>query len=97
MEGVQVESVGNSIITFKARQIALTTKAVTVTPDWKLVDEDEVALKLAQSSIEPSLRPLIGEKNDLALALRNLEGVLPSRVSVSETDSPLPRAAKSAR
>ncbi|TMI32758.1 hypothetical protein E6H29_01570 [Candidatus Bathyarchaeota archaeon] len=182
MEGVQVESVGNSIITFKARQIALTPKAVTVTPEWKLEVEDVVselstlrkrvtaleqlndareidgeiyaeileaqragylervkmgealagsvksqlgtvagqiasltkhlvnakldhksgqlddaALKLAQSSIEPSLRPLIGEKNDLALALRKLEGVLPSRVSLSETDSPLPSAAKSAR
>src|SRR2546422_6718377 len=40
---VQVESVGNSIITFKARQIALTPKAVTVTPEWKLEVEDVVS------------------------------------------------------
>ena len=177
MEGVQVESVGNSILTFKARQIALTPKTVTVTPEWKLEVEDVVselsllrkrvgaleqlndsreidgeiyaeileaqkagymervkmgealagsvksqlgtvtgqiasltkylvnakldhksgqlddgALKLAQGSIEPSLRPLIGEKNDLVLALKKLQTVLPSRVSISENGSPLPGA-----
>jgi hypothetical protein len=180
MEGVQVEAVGNSILTFKARQIALTPKTVTVTPEWKLEVEDVVselsllrkrvgaleqlndtkeidgeiyaeileaqkagylervkmgealagyvksqlstvtgqiasltkhlvnakldhksgqldhdALRLTQGSIEPSLKPLIGEKHDLVLALEKLESILPSRVSISGKDSSLPRTSHS--
>ncbi len=168
MEGVQVEGIGGNIASVKSRQIALTPRTVTLTPEWKIEAEevitelstlrkrvtaleslkesdeidgeiymeilaaqkagyldkvksaealadaikarlggvasqvssltrylvnakldhksgklDESSLKLARESIEPSLRPLISEKNDLVASLKNLEKVLPSRVSVS--------------
>lgn len=167
LESIQVESTAGQIIIAKARQVALTPRSITLTPDWKLESEDiiselellrkrigaleslkeakeiddeiyselvdsqkagyldkvkaaevlvgsmksrlrEVAnniasltrylvnakldhksgelddesLKLAQSSIEPTLRPLIAEKTDLASSLKSLEQVVPSRVTV---------------
>ena len=44
---------------------------------------DEASLKLAQGSIEPSLRPLIAERNDLTLSINVVEKVLPSKVSIN--------------
>src|SRR5713101_7414352 len=170
MEGVQVEATGGVILTAKARQMALTPKTITISPEWKLESEDiiseltllrkrvgaleslkdsreidgeiysellesqkagymdkvksasalvgsmrsrlseitgqitsltrylvnakldhksgeldEDSLKLAQGSIEPTLHPLIAERNDLAGSLKTLEEVLPSRVTVSQT------------
>jgi hypothetical protein len=167
LESVQVEAAGGQIALAKARQIALTPKNITLTPEWKLESEDiiselsllrkrisaleslketkeidneiytelvesqkagyldkvkvaeglatsmkrrlsEVAdnissltrylvnakldhksgelddesLKLAQGSIEPSLRPLIAEKVDLSNSLKTLEQILPSRVTI---------------
>ncbi len=168
LEGVEVEGIGGNIISVKARQIALTPRAITLTPEWKIEAEelvselttlrkrvialeslkesnevdtdiydeilaaqktgyldkvksaealadsikarlgritgqissltkylvnakldhksgnlDEPSLRLAQDSIEPSLRPLISERNDLVASLKNLEKVLPSRVALS--------------
>jgi len=168
MEGVQVEATGGIILTAKARQMALTPKTITISPEWKLESEDiiseltllrkrvgaleslkdsreidgeiysellesqkagyldkvklagalvssmrsrlaeitgqitsltrylvnakldhksgeldEDSLKLAQGSIEPSLRPLIAERNDLSLSIKVVEQVLPSKVSVN--------------
>ena len=168
MEGVQLEATGGIIITAKARQMALTPKTITISPEWKLESEDVVAeltllrkrvgaleslkdsreidgeiyvellesqkngyldkvklatrlvntmrsrlneitsqigsltrylinakldhksgeldedsLKLAQGSIEPSLRPLIAERNDLTGSIKTVEQVLPSRVTVN--------------
>jgi len=165
MEGVQVEATGGIILTAKARQMALTPKTITISPEWKLESEeivseltllrkrvgaleslkdsreidgeiysellesqkagymdkvktasglvismksrlneimgqitsltrylvnakldhksgelDEDSLKLAQGSIEPSLRPLIAERNDLNASIKIVEQVLPSRV-----------------
>jgi len=165
MEGVQVEATGGIILTAKARQMALTPKTITISPEWKLESEeivseltllrkrvgaleslkdsreidgeiysellesqkagymdkvktasglvismksrlneimgqitsltrylvnakldhksgelDEDSLKLAQGSIEPSLRPLIAERNDLNVSIKIVEQVLPSRV-----------------
>jgi hypothetical protein len=168
MEGVQVEATGGIIITAKARQMALTPKTITISPEWKLESEDiileltllrkrvgaleslkdsreidgeiyaellesqktgyldkvklatglvntmrsrlseitgqitsltrylinakldhksgeldEDSLKLAQGSIEPSLRPLIAERNDLTASIKTVEQVLPSRVTIN--------------
>ena len=168
MEGVQVEATGGIILTAKARQMALTPKTITISPEWKLESEDiiseltllrkrvgaleslkdsreidgeiysellesqkagyldkvklasalvgsmrsrlaeitgqitsltrylvnakldhksgeldEDSLKLAQGSIEPSLRPLIAERNDLSLSIKVVEQVLPSKVSIN--------------
>jgi hypothetical protein len=168
MEGVQVEATGGIIITAKARQMALTPKTITISPEWKLESEDiiseltllrkrvgaleslkdsreidgeiyaellesqktgyldkvklatglvntmrsrlseitgqitsltrylinakldhrsgeldEDSLKLAQGSIEPSLRPLIAERNDLTASIKTVELVLPSRVNIN--------------
>ena len=168
-EGVQVEPYGGGMFTAKARQIALTPKNVTLTPEWKidsgeLITElstlrkrvealeslkdsreidgeiygemleaqkagylervksaealsdsmkarlglmmgqissltkylvnakldhksgglDEHSLRLARESIEPSLRPLMAERNDLTASLKDLEKVLPARVSVGQ-------------
>ncbi len=104
-------------MTAKARQLALTPRNITLTPDWKLESEDTTSmkrrlsevtsnissltrylvnakldhksgelddetLKLAQGSIEPTLRPLIAEKTDLTSSLKTLEQVLPARVSI---------------
>jgi hypothetical protein len=167
LESVQVEGTGGQIVIAKARQIALTPRNVTLTPEWKLESEeiiselstlrkrinaleslketkdidneiyaelvdsqkegylekvktaealaasmkrrlsevtdnissltrylvnakldhksgelDDESLKLAQGSIEPTLRPLIAEKADLSGSLKILEQVLPSRVSI---------------
>ncbi len=167
LESVQVEAPGGQIVIAKARQIALTPRSITLTPDWKLesadviseltilrkrisaleslkeskeidgeiyselVDSqkagyldkvkaaetiaatmkrrlsevtsqissltrylvnakldhksgelDDESLKLAEGSIEPTLKPLIAEKADIATSLKTLEQVLPSRVSV---------------
>ncbi len=169
LEGVQVEAAGGHIVSAKARQLALTPKIITLTPDWKLeavdiISElsllrkrisaleslkdtkeiegeiytelldsqkagyydkvktaealsgsmkhrlsevagqissltrylvnakldhksgelDEESLKMAQGSIEPTLHPLIAERNDLAGSLKTLEEVLPSRVTISQ-------------
>lgn len=167
LESIQVESTAGQIVIAKSRQVALTPKTITLTPDWKLESEDIISelgllrkrigaleslkeakeidneiyselvesqragyldkvkaaetlaasmknrllevtrnivsltrylvnakldnksgelddesLKLAQGSIEPTLRPLIAEKTDLASSLKTLEQVLPSRVTV---------------
>ena len=168
LEGVQVEAPGGQIVSAKSRQLALTPKSITLTPDWKLESEDVISelsllrkrisaleslketkeidgeiyaelvdsqktgyfekvkaaealagsmkrrfaeisgsissltkylvnakldhksgelddesLKLAQGSIEPTLRPLIAERTDLAGSLKSLEQVLPTKVSLS--------------
>ena len=168
MEGVQVEATGGIILTAKARQMALTPKTITISPEWKLESEDIISeltllrkrvgaleslkdsreidgeiysellesqktgyldkvklatalvdtmrsklgeitgqitsltrylinakldhksgeldadsLKLAQGSIEPSLRPLIAERNDLTASIKTVEQVLPSRVTLN--------------
>src|SRR5437867_4334824 len=44
---------------------------------------DDASLKLAQDSIEPSLRPLIAERNDLLAEMKNLQKILPARVELS--------------
>src|SRR5256712_11033184 len=36
LEGVQVEAAGGHIVSAKARQLGLTPKSITPTPDWKL-------------------------------------------------------------
>jgi len=168
LESVQVEAQGGQSVVAKARQIALTPKSITLTPDWKLESEDIISelsvlrkrigaleslkeakeidneifaelvdsqksgylekvktaealaatmkrrlsevtsnvtsltrylvnakldhksgelddesLKLAEGSIEPTLRPLIAEKTDLASSLKTLEQILPSRINIS--------------
>ena len=171
MAGVQIEAAGGNILTARTRQVALTPRTVTVTPEWKLSSQetvlelanlrkritaleslkdsqeidpeiyselleaqregyldkvkagqeltasmrlrnselnrqisdltkylvharlghksgevDDESLKLAQDSIQPSLRPLIAERNDISAELKNLQKTLPTRVEVSEPD-----------
>src|SRR5438132_11359049 len=43
MEGVQVEATGGIILTAKARQMALTPKTITISPEWKLESEDIIS------------------------------------------------------
>jgi hypothetical protein len=45
---------------------------------------DDDSLKLAQGSIEPTLRPLMAEKIDLSNSVKTLEQILPSRVSIDQ-------------
>ncbi len=171
MAGVQIEAVGGNILTAITRQVALTPRTVTVTPEWKLnahetilelanlrkritaleslkdtreidteiyselleaqkegyLDKvkagqelitsmrerssdlskqissltkylvharlghksgevDDESLKLAQDSIQPSLRPLIAERNDLTTEILNLQKTLPTRVEVAVSE-----------
>ena len=59
---------------------SLTKHLVNAKLDHKSGELDSASLKMAQESIEPTLRPLIAERNDLAISLKNLEQVLPGRV-----------------
>ena len=61
---------------------SLTRYLVNAKLDHKSGELDDESLKLAQGSIEPTLRPLIAEKTDLAGSLKALEQVLPSRVTI---------------
>jgi hypothetical protein len=47
---------------------------------------DDESLKLAQESIQPSLRPLIAEKNDLSAELQSLQKILPTEIKVLGSD-----------
>jgi CdvA-like coiled-coil domain len=62
---------------------SLTRYLVNAKLDHKSGELDDDSLKLAQSSIEPTLRPLIAERTDLANSLKLVEQVLPARVNVS--------------
>ncbi len=62
---------------------SLTKYLVNAKLDHKSGELDGVSLKLAQESIEPTLRPLIAERNDLASSLKNLERVLPGRANLT--------------
>jgi hypothetical protein len=62
---------------------SLTKYLVNAKLDHKSGELDEDSLKLAQGSIEPSLRPLIAERNDLTLSIKVAEQVLPSKVSIN--------------
>jgi hypothetical protein len=62
---------------------SLTRYLVNAKLDHKSGELDEDSLKLAQGSIEPSLRPLIAERNDLTLSIKVAEQVLPSKVSIN--------------
>jgi len=63
---------------------SLTRYLVNAKLDHKSGELDEESFRLAQGSIEPTLRPLIAERNDLAGSLKTLEEVLPSRVTISQ-------------
>ena len=59
LEGVQVEGPAGQIVSAKARQLALTPKSITLTPDWKLESEDvisELSLLRKRISALESLR-----------------------------------------
>ena len=43
LESVQVEAAAGQIITAKTRQLAITPRSVTLTPDWKLESEDVIS------------------------------------------------------
>lgn len=62
---------------------SLTKYLVNAKLDHKSGALDDESLKLAQGSIEPTLRPLIAERADLAGSLEILEEILPTKVNIS--------------
>ena len=62
---------------------SLTKHLVNAKLDYQSGEIDEASMKLAVGSIEPSLRPLIAEKNDLSSTLKTLEDLLPAHVRAS--------------
>jgi len=56
---------------------SLTKHLVNAKLDYQSGEIDEASMKLAVGSIEPSLKPLIAEKNDLSSTLKALEDMLP--------------------
>ena len=62
---------------------SLTKHLVNAKLDFQSGEIDEASMKLAVGSSEPSLKPLIGEKNDLSSTLKTLEDILPARVRTS--------------
>ncbi len=59
---------------------SLTRHLVNAKLDHQSGELDEASMKLAVGSIEPSLRPLIAERNDLSNTLKVLAEFLPTRV-----------------
>ena len=62
---------------------SLTRYLVNAKLDHKSGELDDDSLKLAESSIEPTLRPLLAERTDLANSLKLVEQVLPAKVNVT--------------
>ena len=62
---------------------SLTRYLVNAKLDHKSGELDDDSLKLAESSIEPTLRPLLAERTDLANSLKLVEEVLPAKVNVT--------------
>ncbi len=62
---------------------SLTKHLVNAKLDFQSGEIDEASMKLAVGSIEPSLKPLIAEKNDLSSTLKTLEEILPAHVRTS--------------
>ncbi|OLE82382.1 MAG: hypothetical protein AUF79_19895 [Crenarchaeota archaeon 13_1_20CM_2_51_8] len=62
---------------------SLTKHLVNAKLDYQSGEIDEASMKLAVGSIEPSLKPLIAEKNDLSGTLKTLEDLLPAHVRAS--------------
>jgi len=62
---------------------SLTKHLVNAKLDYQSGEIDEASMKLAVGSIEPSLKPLIAEKNDLSTTLKTLEDLLPAHVRAS--------------
>src|SRR5213594_2550159 len=50
LEGVQVEASGGHIVSAKARQLGLTPKIITLTPDWKLEAVDIISELMSTAS-----------------------------------------------
>ncbi len=61
---------------------SLTRYLVNAKLDHKSGELDDESLKIAQGSIEPTLRPLMAEKVDLSGSLKNLEQILHSHVTI---------------
>jgi len=78
-----VSSMRSRLAELTGQITSLTKYLVNAKLDHKSGELDEASLKLAQGSIEPSLRPLIAERNDLTLSIKVVEQVLPAKVSIN--------------
>lgn len=71
-----LDSMNNRLSTIAAQISSLTKYLATAKLDHKSGILDESSFKIAEQSIEPSLRPLIEEKTDLTNAIRQLRKTL---------------------
>ena len=78
-----VGSVEERLETIRKQVQSLTRYLASAKLDHKSGHLDEPSLKIAKDSIEPTLKPLIAEKNDLTVYVKSLEKVIPARVSLS--------------
>ncbi len=62
---------------------SLTRHLVNAKLDHQSGELDEASMKLAVGSIEPSLRPLIAERNDLSSTIKAIAEYLPTRVKAA--------------
>jgi hypothetical protein len=78
-----VNSMRSRLAEITGQITSLTRYLVNAKLDHKSGELDDDSLKLAQGSIEPSLRPLIAERNDLSASIKIVEQVLPTVVRAS--------------
>jgi chromosome segregation ATPase len=81
--GALVNSMRSRLAEITGQITSLTKYLVNAKLDHKSGELDEASLKLAQGSIEPSLRSLIAERNDLTASIKIVEQVLPAKVSIN--------------
>ena len=88
----EAEAIANTVRTkldyTNHRLSSLTRHLVNAKLDHQSGMIDEASFKLALGSIEPSIKPLIMEKNDLSTTLKSLENLIPTRVKAIETLAP---------
>ena len=76
-------SVKNRLTEITSQISSLSRYLVNAKLEHKSGELDEASLRLAEKSIEPTLGPLIAERNDLSRSLKILVEALPTKVNVT--------------